>query len=927
MNEEILLRSIYERIDVPIFVIQVVADGDFIFSSLNAACVKTTGLRKEEVIGKRPEEISSLPKQGAAALRANCRRCLEADEAILCEEPFVDHEQRTRWRMQLTPVRDETGKIVQIIGFSINDEVKRAEDEELYRMILTDISDSVFLTDDAGNLTFICPNVDYIFGYSPDEMYAMKNIDALLGPGLLDDVRSEMARVVLNVEREATDKQGKPLTLLINIKAVSTTSGTRLFTCRDITERKRAEDALRRSEAEKAILNRIASVFLTIPGEAMFGEVLAVVLQVMKSEFGLFGHIGDNGDLVVPGSTREIWNERRVPGKSIVIPPDSWGSSLWSRAIREKKAFYSDGTFHTPAGHIYIENILTVPIVYGPETIGLVSVASKEGGYTEEDRDLLERIAFRISPILHARLQRDLQEQRRMKAEADLKESEEKYRLLITNAGEAIFIIQDEVVKFPNPRASEMVGYTGEELAEIPFVDLIHPSDKEAVLERHLRLLERKQPEPYPFRIIDKKGRAMWVQLTTAPTIWEKKPGILCFLRDVTEEKKLKSQLLQAQKMEAVGRLAGGVAHDFNNMLSVIIGHTEMALMITTSSDRLYLHLQDVNNAARRSADLTRQLLAFARKQTIAPKVLDLNDTVSGMLNMLRRLIGEDIELAWCPGAELWPVMMDPGQIDQVLANLCVNARDAIAGTGKINIETSNTAFDETYRAGHYGPVPVEYVLLAVSDDGCGMDEETQAHLFEPFFTTKEIGQGTGLGLATVYGIVKQNDGFISVYSELGQGTTFKIYLPRHQAAPGEILEESAVETLLGGTETVLMVEDEKAVLELGKVILETLGYTVLIANTPGEAIRLAEEYTGEIHLLLTDVVMPEMNGRELVQRIAPIRPSLKYLYMSGYTANVIADRGVLEEGVHFIQKPFSIKDLAVRVRLVLDRKSTVVPG
>ena len=379
---------------------------------------------------------------------------------------------------------------------------------------------------------------------------------------------------------------------------------------------------------------------------------------------------------------------------------------------------------------------------------------------------------------------------------------------------------------------------------------------------------------------------------------------------------------MQAQKMEAVGRLAGGVAHDFNNMLTLIIGHIGLALMQVAPSDPLHAQLQDVDKAARRSANLTRQLLAFARKQTIAPRVLDLNDTVSGMLKMLRRLIGEDIDLAWMPGAELWPIKIDPGQIDQVLANLCVNARDAISGVGKVTIETGNMAFDEAYCAGQPDFVPGEYVMLGVSDDGCGMDEETRAHLFEPFFTTKGIGQGTGLGLATVYGIVRQNEGFINVYSEPGQGTTFKIYFPGHSTASADTRVESAAETTPEGTETVLMVEDEKAILKLGKMILEKLGYTVLLANTPQEAIRLVEEHAGDIHLLITDVVMPEMNGRDLAEGLVSIKPGLKCLYMSGYTPNVITHRGVLEEGVHFIQKPFSMKDLAVSVREALDRES-----
>jgi len=403
--------------------------------------------------------------------------------------------------------------------------------------------------------------------------------------------------------------------------------------------------------------------------------------------------------------------------------------------------------------------------------------------------------------------------------------------------------------------------------------------------------------------------------------------AMLASFLDITERKraeeardKLQSQLLQAQKMESVGRLAGGVAHDFNNMLAVILGHVDMALEQVDPAQPLFANLQEIRKAAERSANLTRQLLAFARKQTVAPRVLDLNETVAGMLKMLHRLLGEDIDLVWRPGTGLGPVKMDPAQIDQVLANLCVNARDAISGVGKITIETEAVVLDDAYCATHEGFIPGRYVLLAVSDDGCGMDRETLAQIFEPFFTTKGVSRGTGLGLATIYGIVKQNNGFINVYSEPGKGTTFKIYLPCHlgkEAAP--LRQEGVAEPVRRGCETVLLVEDEPAILDMGKMMLESCGYRVLAAGTPGAAIRLAEEYAGEIHLLITDVVMPEMNGRDLARRLLSRYPHLKRLFMSGYPADIIAHQGVLDEGAPFIQKPFSISGLAAKVREVLD--------
>jgi two-component system cell cycle sensor histidine kinase/response regulator CckA len=392
-------------------------------------------------------------------------------------------------------------------------------------------------------------------------------------------------------------------------------------------------------------------------------------------------------------------------------------------------------------------------------------------------------------------------------------------------------------------------------------------------------------------------------------------------VEDITEKLSLESQVRQAQKMESIGRLASGVAHDFNNMLGVIIGHAELAREQVAPTQPLFDSLQEIRKAAERSAALTRQLLAFARKQTVAPSVLDLNETVEGMLKMLRRLIGEDIDLAWRPGAGVWPIKMDPSQIDQILANLCVNARDAIAGVGKFTIETHSVTFDEAYCANHLGVVRGEYVLLAVTDNGCGMDKATLDKLFEPYFTTKGIGKGTGLGLATVYGIVTQNGGFINVYSEPGHGTSFKIYLPRHAAQTEPVRKESRVAQTARGHETIVVVEDEPSILDMAGQMLERLGYRVLAASTPGEAIRVAKGHAGEIHLLITDVVMPEMNGRDLAKHLVALYPGIRQLFMSGYTSSIIAHDAVLDEGVNFIQKPFSMQGLAAKVREALDTK------
>ncbi len=496
------------------------------------------------------------------------------------------------------------------------------------------------------------------------------------------------------------------------------------------------------------------------------------------------------------------------------------------------------------------------------------------------------------------------------------------------------WLLPDGVLQWVSPSCKRITGYTASEfMADQKLMHRIVYQEDLSLFKQHLEKIEtgEEHSSDLDFRIIHRSGQIVWINhhciLISRPD--GTSLGRRVSNRDITERKmmekeqeKLQAQLMQAQKMEAVGRLAGGVAHDFNNMLGVILGHAEMAIDQVDFSHPLHEDLLEIQKAALRSADLTRQLLAFARKQTISPQFLNLNNTISGMLKMLRRLIGENIDLVWKPGANLWPVMMDPSQIDQILANLAVNTRDAIELAGNLTIATQNTVFDETYSSTHPGFMPGEYVLLAVSDNGCGMDKQVLDNLFEPFFTTKEVGKGTGLGLATIYGIVKQNNGFINVYSEPGDGTSFKIYLPRIQTSETVKIEANEPEPSCGA-ETVLLVEDEEAILRLGKMILEGYGYTVLVASSPTEALILAKEHQGPIHLLLTDVVMPGMNGKELKERITVIIPEIRVLFMSGYTADVIACHGVIEEDVQYLQKPFSVKTLAAKVREVLERKKS----
>jgi PAS domain S-box-containing protein len=510
----------------------------------------------------------------------------------------------------------------------------------------------------------------------------------------------------------------------------------------------------------------------------------------------------------------------------------------------------------------------------------------------------------------------------RKKAEVLLRESEARFKALHNAFFGGITIHDKGIILECNHGLSEMTGYSVNELIGMDGLLLIAEKSRSFVMSNILSGYEK----PYEAMGVRKNGEEYPIRLEARNIPYKGKQVRTVEFRDITDQKlkeaeneRLQNQLSQAHKMESVGRLAGGVAHDFNNMLGVILGHTELALLQADENHDLHSDLKEIQKAAKRSADITKQLLAFARKEIISPRQIDLNDTVENMLNMLRRLIGEDIDLIWKPSAHLWPVKMDSTQIDQILVNLCVNARDAISGVGKLTIETGKKIFDETYCNENPGFIPGDFVMLAVSDNGCGINKDTLENLFEPFFTTKEVGKGTGLGLATVYGIVKQNNGFINVYSEPDQGSTFKIYLSRLAADEDEDKTVPEKKTDLGGSETILLVEDEPTILRMTRMMLERKGYSVLTAATPAEAIGLAETHADKIHLLMSDVVMPEMNGRDLAGQITALYPGIRLLFMSGYTADVIAHQGILDDGVAFIQKPFSMADMTVKVREVLD--------
>jgi PAS domain S-box-containing protein len=506
-------------------------------------------------------------------------------------------------------------------------------------------------------------------------------------------------------------------------------------------------------------------------------------------------------------------------------------------------------------------------------------------------------------------------------AELALREREEKYRTLFEGVPVGLYrTAPDGKVLDVNAATVQMMGYPDRDsLVTLNSAEMyVHPEERERWKERMEREGVVRDFEIQSYR---RDGKIIWLR-DTARMIRDARSGAAYYegtLEDITESKHLEEQLNRAQKMEAIGRLAGGIARDYNNLLTIIIGYSQLLQGTVESNDVNRSYVEEVLKAGERAASLTRQLLAFSRQQVLDPRVLDLNTVVAGMDQMLRRLIGEDIELLTVMGADLGRIKADPGQIEQVIMNLAVNSRDAMPEGGKMILETANVDLDEAYAGKHFPLQPGRYVLLALTDTGCGMGAETKSHIFEPFFTTKEKGKGTGLGLATVYGIVKQSGGYIWVYSEPGQGTTFKIHLPRVEDDVDDFRPAVKRKEQRRGSEVILVVEDENAVRALIRDVLQSLGYKVLEAPNGSEALALAEWHTEPISLVLTDVVMPGMSGRELVDRLVLLRPKTKVLFMSGYTYDAVFHHGVVPSGVPFLQKPFTSDALARKVREVLD--------
>jgi PAS domain S-box-containing protein len=732
--------------------------------------------------------------------------------------------------------------------------------------VLEGMSDPVFVKDAEGRYLLINAASAAVFGRDRSEVIGTSPTDQFAGDAGRR-VRESDSRVmregVPSTEEETLPTAGGERTFLVS-KAPYRDAAGRVIgvigVAKDITDRKRAD----------ATIQRLLTAVEQSPAAVVITNVAGEIEYVNRKFSEITGHaqanvIGRNPRFLKSGLTplpvyQDLWNT--------ILSGSVWHGEFQNR--RKNHALYWNRATISPV------------------------------------KDATGTVTHFVA------IQEDVTEQKRA-AEA-LLESEARYRAVADATFDGILLSRNGTILDANRGITEIFGFQRDDILGRMLDQFVAPESRIEVQ----RLFGATVEGVFEVVGLRKDGSKVRLECIVRNSTHEGQPARLTALRDVSQRRLLEDQLRQSQKMEAVGRLAGGVAHDFNNLLTVITSYSQLVMEDMGAADPRRADLTEVQKAANGAATLTRQLLAFSRQQVLEPKVIDLDEVVAGAGKMLKRLIGEDIELVTALAPDLGAVKADPGQIEQVVMNLAVNARDAMPDGGKLTIETSNQELGQEYTEEHRLVPPGSYVLLSVSDTGTGMDEATQARLFEPFFTTKEQGKGTGLGLATVYGIVKQSGGFIWVYSELGQGTTFKVYLPRVDEAVSAPSAPAAPESL-HGTETILLAEDAAPVRSVAREVLRRHGYRVLTAADGRTALELAGTHPGPIDLLITDVIMPEMSGRQVADRLKERLPKLKVLFVSGYTDDAIVRHGILEPGIAFLQKPFSPESLARKVREVLD--------
>jgi PAS domain S-box-containing protein len=882
-------------------------------------------LTLEEYIGNTDHDLA--PSEDAERLTAIKQQVIAEGRGTTVEIPLTLKGQHRTYDATYEPWRDAQGQVVGLAGYvrDVTERVQAEEDLQKLAQIVEHSRELVGLSTLDGTIVFLNEAGAQMLGVTPGEAARYTMMD-FVPEDFQEQVQQELLPAVMERSVWQGDLQYQ------NIKTgertgVSATafmipdprSGEPLYLANvslDITERVRAEEERERllvTEREQRLLaEALREVTAAVNSSLERQEVLSLALKhlslLVECDSVVVMLRGGDGLEIVARWSADPERESRVPPQIETLPHVACVLGECQPVIIPDTA--ADERWIEVSGSEYVRCWLGVPLIVQEKAIGLLGLNHRQPGfYTREHSDLALAVASQAaSAIENARLL------------AAAREKAQQVQQILRTVPEGIVLLDAELrIVVVNPVGQEYLeavtdARPGEVLAHLggrPLAELLSP------------------PPAGRWHTIEVKGPPSRVfELAAQPVGGEtERSGWVLVLRDVTEERRVEEQMRQRDRLAAIGQLAGGVAHDFNNVLTAIEGYTELALGGLASDDpqdwpsgrEMRADLGEVVKAAERAAGLTRQLLAFSRRQVLQPRVLDLNTVIAGFEKMLHRLLGEDIALVTFLAPELGRVEADPGQIEQVIMNLAVNARDAMPGGGQLTLETANVILGEIYARAHIEVEPGPYVMLAVSDMGVGMSEEVKGRIFEPFFTTKEEDEGTGLGLSVVHGIVKQSGGHISVYSEPGVGTTFKVYLPRVEKE-AEVAERERVPSVpLGGTETVLVAEDEEAVRALACRVLREHGYTVLEAGHPEDALRLAGEHTGPIHLLLTDVVMPGMSGRELAERLLPSHPETALLYISGYTDNAIVHHGVLESGVPFLQKPFTPVTLARKVREVLD--------
>jgi two-component system, cell cycle sensor histidine kinase and response regulator CckA len=880
------------------------------FLEVNAAAIKTYGYTREEFLGMKITDIR--PSTEVPRLLDSVRK---KDQAIKCQGMWRHRRKNGEiFDVEVTTQRIPFDGRDAVLAIA-QDMSGRTRAEERHRRIFENAIEGFFESTPAGRFVAVNPAMARIAGYSsPAEMIReVQDIGKQLyvDPEFRKVVKRELEEkgYLERFECHMLKRDGSKIWISMNVRAVRDASGkivTHDGTAEDVTERKRLEverETIAEISYAVSVTENLDDLLARIHGalnKVLDAKNFFVALLDPSSGMFHFPIFVDQFDAAPAPKSMGMSCTKYVfrTGKALLLSPKLLDELVASGEIKVQKK---------PA-----PSWLGVPLQTPSETIGVMVVRNHEteNAYTKRDVEFLSSVAQQIALAIE-----------RKRAEEKLRQSEARLRVLVEQLPAVLWTVDNEL------RLTSAVGAGLARLGLKPsdVVGMSLPNYFGTVDPTFLPIAAHRRAvagESVTFHAEWKEG-SYACHVEPLRNASGEIQGAICMALDVTERKQLEEQFRQAQKMEAVGRLAGGIAHDFNNLLMVIQGYADLMTDRFAANDPLRRNAVQIQAAAQKASGLTQQLLAFSRKQMLAPKVLNIQTVVSDMEKMLRRLIGEDVELQTASCPDLGLVKADRSQIEQVIMNLAVNARDAMPGGGRLTIETANVEFDASLSHPPAVLSPGKYVMLAVTDNGCGMDEKTQAHVFEPFFTTKEKGKGTGLGLATVYGIVKQSGGYIWVYSEPGHGTTFKIYLPRvEEGAMTDTRELSSGRSLPRGTEVVLLVEDEKGVRDLAREYLELSGYSVIEAEDGYTALELTAMHAGPIHLLMTDLVMPGISGRELADRVRTIRPDVKVLYMSGYTDQSVVHQGILKGDAVLLQKPFSMATLASKLREILTAES-----